>query len=662
MKRTKYRAGFLLVLLLVTALTPAFADTTPGEDMSHMHTPTPEVRSGKITDAAAARNDYYLSPTGSDLNPGTPDAPFRTLPYVLDVLRLLKNEVEGDITIHLDGGYYRLTKPLNITPSHTNKADGGKVTFRAMEGQTPIVSGGVQVDGWEKTTVNGIDGVYVAQVSGVKRVLQLYAGNKPQPRAAHSQPLRWAWAENRSGVLLEAIDLSTIVKPECMDILWPIEWKVFIMLCESVSGRKLTFAEPYWTDFMDLIDTMVESGQSPAFYPNMNFPIHLRGDISFLDTPGEWYFDEDTRLLYYYPAEGVDIAGTPIFIPAIESMVQIAGDRDRKVEGLSFEGITFCHGAWNEPAYQGLIINQAQNKTVYTRAHSTGAMQTGYVQLPANMTAEHANGLRFVGCVFENMGTTALSLKTGITNSLVEGCIFRDTAEGGIVLGSFDGHNATDAYICRDNTIANNVFRNTGADYWSAPAITVYYADGASILHNDIYDVPYSGISLGWGWYWTWDSTVSRNNTVAYNRIGKFMQRCRDGGGIYTLGQQPGSTVHDNYIFDQGGAFGGLYHDEGSAYFTTTRNVVDNILETDSHVNWIHVNGGPGGPNGGKTTYELDIFGNYHSNPNTSLWGEPTTCRVTGNVLVENGEWPERAVEIMQYSGLEEAYLHLLEE
>ena len=52
------------------------------------------------------------------------------------------------------------------------------------------------------------------------------------------------------------------------------------------------------------------------------------------------------------------------------------------------------------------------------------------------------------------------------------------------------------------------------------------------------------------------------------------MSALNDGGCTYTLGPQPNSTVSDNYCdTDRAPVVGSFYHDNGSRYFTTTRNV-----------------------------------------------------------------------------------------
>ena len=56
------------------------------------------------------------------------------------------------------------------------------------------------------------------------------------------------------------------------------------------------------------------------------------------------------------------------------------------------------------------------------------------------------------------------------------------------------------------------------------------------------------------------------------------MRPMHDGGGIYTLGNMPGSVIRSNHIHDavRGGP-GGIYLDEGSGFIEITGNVVYNV-------------------------------------------------------------------------------------
>ena len=118
------------------------------------------------------------------------------------------------------------------------------------------------------------------------------------------------------------------------------------------------------------------------------------------------------------------------------------------------------------------------------------------------------------------------------------------------------------------------------------------YTDGTIIAHNEIRDLPYSGMSVGWGWgeedagggsenYYMpfkYDTpTPSGNNRIEFNHIHHVMSRLHDGGGIYTLGNMPGTIIRGNHIHDNPGAPGGIYLDEGSGFIEITGNLVYHV-------------------------------------------------------------------------------------
>jgi hypothetical protein len=107
------------------------------------------------------------------------------------------------------------------------------------------------------------------------------------------------------------------------------------------------------------------------------------------------------------------------------------------------------------------------------------------------------------------------------------------------------------------------------------------YTDAAVVEHNELQDMPYSGISVGWGWA-NVDSAL-RNNMVRYNRVESVLNKMSDGAGIYTLSKQPGTLIAENYVRDivrtgvQGGFnMSGIYLDEGSSQITVRDNVLVN--------------------------------------------------------------------------------------
>lgn len=162
--------------------------------------------------------------------------------------------------------------------------------------------------------------------------------------------------------------------------------------------------------------------------------------------------------------------------------------------------------------------------------------------------------------------------------------------------------------VCKNNIISNNIMTRTGLYHWAAPAITAYYTEDLTIIHNTIFNVPYSAISVGWGWQRYPDSTTCKNNTVAYNEVYDDVTVCFDGGAIYTLGNQPGSIIKGNYFHDHSNYPGVIYMDEGTQGYTITENVVEN-----GDV-WLFVHL--------YTSKHIKAYNNYTTSPSYSNQGE----------------------------------------
>ena len=69
------------------------------------------------------------------------------------------------------------------------------------------------------------------------------------------------------------------------------------------------------------------------------------------------------------------------------------------------------------------------------------------------------------------------------------------------------------------------------------------------ISHNTVTDLPYGAVSVGAG---AARAGYARNNTIAHNRLARFMLRMQDSAAVYVTGRQPNSRVYRNYISEQG--------------------------------------------------------------------------------------------------------------
>ena len=135
------------------------------------------------------------------------------------------------------------------------------------------------------------------------------------------------------------------------------------------------------------------------------------------------------------------------------------------------------------------------------------------------------------------------------------------------------------------NIIRNCLITQAGRLHPAAIGVWVGHSPHNVIEHNEISDLYYTGISLGWSW--GYDPAGAHHNTIAHNHVHTIGQGVlSDMGGIYTLGLSEGTSIrhnlfHDILSFDYGGW--GIYFDEGTTHMTAENNVVYNTRTGGFH-------------------------------------------------------------------------------
>src|ERR1019366_6289672 len=123
-------------------------------------------------DAGPRQAAYYVSPTGSDDNPGTVSAPFQTITKARDTVRTINSAMTGDIYVYLRGGDYRITSPITFEVKDSG-ADKYRIYYQSYPGETPVINGATKVTGW--TSSSG--GVYKATLDRKTKLRNLYVND-----------------------------------------------------------------------------------------------------------------------------------------------------------------------------------------------------------------------------------------------------------------------------------------------------------------------------------------------------------------------------------------------------------------------------------------------------------------------------------------------------
>jgi hypothetical protein len=534
--------------------------------------------------------DIEISPESGSLH--------RALREARELRRLNQIPAGEAIRIRMRGGVYPLYEPLLIRPEDSG-TEAGPTVIEAFPGETPVVSGGLLITGWKK------EGRYwtapVPEQDGRAFLFrQVWVNGQKAVRARNvsdfNQMDRIRFNDReRQTLWVPAASVSGILKANHAELVIHQMWEIAVLRIRSITLQgdsagicfhqpeaRVQFEHP-WPQ------PMMKKGFHSAFY--------LSHALELLDEEGEWYFDKRLRKLYYIPRQGENMKTAEVYVPVAESLVEIRGTIDRPVQHIRFQGIHFQHTNWTRPSEKGHVPLQAGMYLLDAyKLHPPGAPgnqnrgienQAWIGRPPAAVSVSAARHTVFEKCVFQRLGACALDFRYGSQNDVVSRCTFRDIAGNGIQIGQFSDEGmethlpydpADEREICAHQQIRNNYITDAANEDWGCVGIAAGYVRDICIEHNEICEVSYSGVSLGWGW--TKTVNCMRNNRVHANYIHHYAKHMYDVAGIYTLSAQSGTTItenriesiyHPSYAHDPHHWFY-LYADEGSSFITVKDN------------------------------------------------------------------------------------------
>ncbi len=218
-----------------------------------------------------------------------------------------------------------------------------------------------------------------------------------------------------------------------------------------------------------------------------------------IDTPGEYYIDRTTGMLYLYPPSGVDLDEARVSITTTTSP------------------LLWFTGSASNIVFEGIKFKNTRGRFIYTEGTNSN--------------------IKFIDCTFENSGDKVAQLGDNSRNIVFDGCTFKHV-NGGVLLKS-----GTLSTLERGNSVVKNClfedFSRITTTY--NPAVTLGGV-GNIVSHNTIKNAPHAAILI--------EGAV--DNVIEYNDISDVLRESDDMSAIYTgrTWISRGNKIRYNYIHD----------------------------------------------------------------------------------------------------------------
>jgi hypothetical protein len=626
--------------------------------------------------SALTQATYYVSPSGTGGRCAI------TVPCSLTTVQaLVRNHtagMTGDIDVRLLSGTYRLTAPFALDGSAGDGATNGfHVIYEAAPGAHPVLDGGIVISGWQPLGIQ--NGAWVADVPSGFTTRQVYI-NGVRATRAQGTIAAGSLTQTTTGYVSTSSVLNGLDDPDHAELVYDHDQRentgdTSVSFFEARCGIASTTASDPGS-MITMNQPCFDNSTLRTFALNIGLPDRVENDYSLLDQPGEWYIQPSLNEIFYIPRAGENMNTALVEAPSLQTLLSGTGTAAAPLTNVIVRGLTFSYGGWLGPdAPDGFSDVQATYHITGTNAwpqaeggcdytNPPGTCPYGaFTQTPSNVSFDNAQGLTLERNTFAHLGAGGLFIGPSTSNTTVNANVFDDISGNGLAIGDVQDNDPADPSVLPTNTtVTNNWVTEVGEDYKGAVGIFQGYARNSLIQHNQINDVPYSGISVGWNWGRS--SSPATGNVVRANLIFNHMQYLTDGGGIYMNGAQgpdhtTGLLADYNVIHAQEGPGYAIYTDGGSEHVTLDHNVAyDN--NADGDVDW----GGctnasfPGGPNTGYGDFVAT--NNYGPTPSFAFpcggpdLGLPVDPTVTNSTTIAGPNDVPSA--IVRTAGIEAAY------
>ena len=401
-----------------------------------------------------------------------------------DAIRAQRQAGErGPAVMILNDGRYSCAEPLVLDAQDSN------LTIRAAKGAKPLLIGGSVVTGFRVHQGQILKADVSALVKPGTNYRQLLFGGRRMilaryPNFTPADPLYGGWAfvddllsadvEGAEDPFpLKAQDVRQWAHPEDVEV-------------DTFSG------DAYWNNIRrfqsyDPSTCQVTLGGTGSYGLRAHSRFHFQNALEELDSPGEWFLDPRTHILYFWPPS---VSGqTEVRLVTLESFMQIKDAAHHiSVERLGFTG---CNGA-------AITLTKASDCLV------------------AGCTLTTVGGYRGVGSGFG----CGISVNGGKHNFIRSNEISY-TGGAGVAVSGGDRITLTPA----GHEVTNNDIHHVGVFGKGSSGVDVGGC-GILVAHNLIHDSPRMGVQMG-----------GNRLIVEFNHLYQLCLETNDCGALYTGGR-----------------------------------------------------------------------------------------------------------------------------